>query len=68
MGALVLPDAGVWDQDKATCTLEGGEASCECNPGFTGDGLFCADINECETLENNPCSVSPCFSAGHDEN
>jgi hypothetical protein len=29
-----------------------------CPPGFTGNGFYCADINECET-NNGGCSSAP---------
>ncbi|KAF6024532.1 NID2 [Bugula neritina] len=30
-------------------------ASCQCNPGFTGDGETCTDIDECLTKDTNNC-------------
>lgn len=32
---------------NATCTNTVGGRTCSCNAGYTGDGVTCADINEC---------------------
>jgi hypothetical protein len=34
---------------NAVCSEEGGDATCVCNDGFTGDGETCTDVDECET-------------------
>lgn len=40
----------------ATCTPAGDAATCECNPGFDGDGETCVDVDECAT-GNGGCSA-----------
>jgi len=37
---------------NATCTDEQPGFSCECNPGFEGDGVICTEIDDCDP---NPC-------------
>ena len=32
---------------NAACINNDGSYECECNVGFSGDGLTCDDINEC---------------------
>lgn len=39
---------------NATCDASGGSASCTCNPGYTGSGASCSDVDECET-DNGDC-------------
>lgn len=34
---------------NATCSEASGAPVCACNPGFTGDGATCADVDECAT-------------------
>jgi hypothetical protein len=41
---------------NATCTMAGA-AACRCNPGFSGDGMTCADIDECAT-SNGGCQAA----------
>lgn len=40
----------------ATCTESGGEATCTCNNGWTGDGDTCSDVDECE-VDNGGCDA-----------
>eukprot|EP00731_Ephydatia_muelleri_P031717 Em0023g224a len=42
---------------NGTCTNTIGSYNCSCNPGYTGDGSTCVDIDECSTGTNN-CSVN----------
>ncbi|XP_033918388.1 nidogen-2 isoform X8 [Melopsittacus undulatus] len=39
--------------DRARCLIRaGGQPTCECLPGYTGDGISCSDMDECA---KNPC-------------
>jgi len=42
--------------ENAQCTNTDGGFTCECNAGFSGDGVTCTDINECEG--GNNCGVN----------
>lgn len=41
----------------ASCVERDGNATCQCRPGFRGDGLNCTDVDECsdESEEDGPC-------------
>jgi hypothetical protein len=41
----------------AVCTNTPGSRTCACAPGFTGDGVNCTDVNECQ-IDNGGCSVN----------
>lgn len=41
----------------ATCSNTPGSFTCACNPGFTGDGFDCLNIDECQI--NQPCFPAP---------
>lgn len=40
---------------NATCEGEGDDATCVCDEGYDGDGLLCADVDECEA---DPCDAN----------
>ncbi|MCA2980133.1 MAG: hypothetical protein INH41_11210 [Myxococcaceae bacterium] len=42
---------------NATCTNTVGSRTCACNSGFSGNGLTCADINDCLT-NNGGCGAN----------
>ncbi|CAB3982267.1 partial [Paramuricea clavata] len=39
------------------CTNTSGSYTCQCNPGYTGNGFTCIDLNEC-VLGTHGCSVN----------
>ncbi|KAK2186089.1 hypothetical protein NP493_204g12007 [Ridgeia piscesae] len=39
----------------ATCEDNPGSYVCKCRPGFTGDGKYCANKDECAPDETNNC-------------
>ena len=41
----------------AVCTGSG-TTGCECNTGFSGDGLTCADVDECASATTNNCDAN----------
>lgn len=44
---------------KVMCVNKPGLFACgSCPAGYSGNGYFCADIDECE-VDNGGCSVSP---------
>jgi len=45
---------GVCHED-ADCANDVGTYTCTCKTGYTGDGEFCADINECADPSTNGC-------------
>ncbi|XP_065198413.1 latent-transforming growth factor beta-binding protein 4-like isoform X2 [Sycon ciliatum] len=62
--ATVAADAGCFDVDEcltgvdncsasARCVNQVGTFACFCNSGFTGDGVECQDINECDAGSHN---------------
>jgi hypothetical protein len=59
----------------ATCVPSGAQRTCYCNPGFTGDGVTCRDLDECATsnggcgphatCQNTPGSFTCTCTAGY---
>ncbi|MBM4292854.1 MAG: hypothetical protein FJ138_16750, partial [Deltaproteobacteria bacterium] len=45
---------------NATCTDTAGGFTCQCNPGYTGDGVTCADIDECANNTDNCHANATC--------
>ncbi|NWZ83997.1 NID2 protein, partial [Poecile atricapillus] len=44
--------------DRARCLSRGdGRATCECLPGYTGDGIHCSDVDECAGSPCHPAAV-----------
>ena len=41
----------------ATCEDDPSGAVCTCNPGYSGDGVLCTDVDECSTAPCGPNSV-----------
>jgi hypothetical protein len=53
---------------NATCTNNGGTASCTCTSGYTGNGITCTPVDSCLT-NNGGCSPNAtCTSTGPDTN
>lgn len=44
---------------NATCVGVGDRVHCECDPGYSGDGLACLDIDECV---DGPCAPGVCIN------
>jgi hypothetical protein len=77
LDARPAPTCPICDQN-AVCILESDSPTCTCNAGFTGDGITCADVDECapeapahdchpqSTCSNTPgsfaCACNPGFT------
>ena len=55
--------AGVTCDVHASCAIQGGAATCACNPGWSGTGQTCADVDECATA-NGGCAAACQNTAG----
>ena len=51
---------GFWDtpdcDTNANCTDNVGSFDCACNDGYSGNGTFCEDVNECDDAALNECA------------
>ncbi|NXW72795.1 NID2 protein, partial [Hirundo rustica] len=44
--------------DQARCVSRGdGRATCECLPGYAGDGIHCSDVDECAQSPCHPAAI-----------
>ncbi|RMB98530.1 hypothetical protein DUI87_24744 [Hirundo rustica rustica] len=44
--------------DRARCVSRGdGRATCECLPGYAGDGIHCSDVDECAQSPCHPAAI-----------
>ena len=58
---------GFWDTHNcdanANCTDNVGSFDCACNDGYSGNGTFCEDVNECDDAALNQCHAdSDCMN------
>ena len=51
-----------WIYEKALCKNTIGTYDCECNTGYTGDGLICTDKDECDTGDNTCDNNAECIN------
>ncbi|XP_066267651.1 uncharacterized protein [Branchiostoma lanceolatum] len=45
---------------RASCRNTYGSFTCACKPGYSGNGVYCSDINECTTGAHNCHSQASC--------
>ncbi|CAH3164840.1 unnamed protein product, partial [Pocillopora meandrina] len=50
--------------ENANCTNTNGSHLCDCQPGYTGNGQNCTDIDECKTYSNK-CDVNALCNNTH---
>ncbi|XP_023932116.1 uncharacterized protein LOC106156983 [Lingula anatina] len=58
------PTTNDCNADYANCTNTLGSYTCTCKTGFTGDGVICADLNECGLATRGGCAQGCSNSIG----
>ncbi|XP_078352373.1 polycystin family receptor for egg jelly-like [Oculina patagonica] len=48
------------DRELAICLNTEGSYTCQCRPGYTGDGTNCSDVNECISGDHNCHDLGVC--------
>jgi len=45
---------------NASCTNDPGSFKCGCNPGYTGDGVTCTNVDECQSQSDDCHANASC--------